>query len=84
MITYTIKKGDTVSKIAKNYKTTVAAIKKANPNIKNIDKIYVGQKILIPTSISTSDVDTVKSTLKQCLSDIEKLDSFKKLVKLIG
>lgn len=45
--TYTVKKGDTLTAIAKKYKTTVAAIVKAN-NIKNPDLIYAGQKIKIP------------------------------------
>lgn len=41
---YTVKKGDTLSKIAKNYKTTVAQLVKLN-NIKNPDLIYPGQKL---------------------------------------
>jgi LysM repeat protein len=46
--TYTIKKGDTLSAIAKRYGTTVDAILKANPNIKNPNLIKVGQVINIP------------------------------------
>ena len=44
---YTVKKGDTVSGIAAKYKTTVAAIQKLNPNIKNINLIYPNQKIRV-------------------------------------
>lgn len=44
--TYTVKKGDTLSAIAKKYGTTVAKLKKAN-NIANANKIYVGQKLVI-------------------------------------
>lgn len=44
---YTIKAGDTLSKIAKNYKTTVSAIVEAN-KIKDKNKIYAGQTIKIP------------------------------------
>lgn len=48
-ISYKIKKGDTLSAIAKKYKTTCAAIKAANPDkIKNINKIYAGDTIKIP------------------------------------
>ena len=45
-ITYTVKSGDTLSAIAKKYHTTVKAIAKKN-NIKNVNKIYVGQKLKI-------------------------------------
>lgn len=43
---YTVKKGDVLSVIAKKYGTTVTALKKLN-NIKNVNMIYVGQKIRI-------------------------------------
>ena len=47
--TYKIKSGDTLSKIAKKYGTTVKAIKEANPDkIKNVNKIYAGDTIKIP------------------------------------
>lgn len=42
---YVIKRGDTLSKIAKFYKTTVEAILKKNPDIKDKNKIYAGQQI---------------------------------------
>ena len=49
-LTYTIKKGDTLSKIAKKFGTTIKAIQEANPDkIKNVNKIYAGDKIKIPT-----------------------------------
>lgn len=48
--TYKIKKGDTLTSIAKKYGTTVKAIKEANPDkIKNVNKIYAGDTIKIPT-----------------------------------
>ena len=43
---YTVAKGDTLSAIAKVYGTTVANLQSIN-NIKNPNKIYVGQKIKI-------------------------------------
>lgn len=46
--TVTVKKGDTLSAIAKANKTTVAAIAKANPSIKNVNVIKPGQKFVIP------------------------------------
>lgn len=45
-ITYTVKNGDTLSGIAKKYKTTVDALVKKN-NIKNKNLIYVGQVLKI-------------------------------------
>ena len=43
---YTVKSGDTLSGIAKRYKTSVLALKNLN-NIKNVNKIYAGQKLRI-------------------------------------
>lgn len=45
-ITYTVKKGDTLTEIAKKYNTTVSKIAKDN-NIKNVHIIYIGQKLVI-------------------------------------
>lgn len=48
-ILYKIKKGDTLTKIAKQYKTTVKAIKALNPDkIKNVNLIIAGDTIKIP------------------------------------
>lgn len=44
---YYVKSGDTVSGIAAKEKTTVANIKKLNPQIKNINLIYPNQKIRV-------------------------------------
>jgi LysM repeat protein len=67
--TVTVKKGDTLSAIAKANKTTVAAIAKANPSIKNVNVIKPGQKFVIPgatsattTKPTTSTVTTTKPT----------------------
>ena len=45
-ITYTVKKGDTLTDIAAKYNTTVSKIAKDN-NIKNVHIIYIGQKLII-------------------------------------
>lgn len=44
---HTVVKGDTMSKIAKKYGTTLAKLKSLNPQVKDLNKIYVGQKIRI-------------------------------------
>ncbi|MBN1474083.1 MAG: N-acetylmuramoyl-L-alanine amidase [Syntrophaceae bacterium] len=47
-IHYTVKKGDTLSSIAKNYNTSVAVLLKLN-NFELQERIYVGQKVLVPS-----------------------------------
>ena len=49
---YYAQRGDTLRKIAARYGTTVDAILKVNPNIKNPNIIYVGQAITIPGQAS--------------------------------
>lgn len=46
-VTYTVKKGDTLSGIALSKSTTVNALLALNPDITNKDRIYVGQVIII-------------------------------------
>lgn len=50
---YTIKKGDNLTKIAKANGTTVEALLKANPQIKNPNLIYAGEKLKIPVNVPT-------------------------------
>jgi GH24 family phage-related lysozyme (muramidase) len=45
---YTIRSGESLSKIAKREKTTVAALMKLNPQIRNKNLVYAGQQIKIP------------------------------------
>lgn len=58
-VVYTVKKGDTLSAIAEKYNTTVSKLAKKN-NIKNVNLIFVGQKITI--SGSTSSANKKKSS----------------------
>lgn len=50
---YTVKKGETLSEIAKDFKTTVQALAELN-NIKNPDKILAGQTLVISAGASTT------------------------------
>ena len=54
MAKVTVKKGDTLSKIAKANNTTVAAIAKEN-NIKDVNKIYAGSSLNIPGSTNNTN-----------------------------
>lgn len=44
---YIVKRGDTMSKIAKQFSTTLSKLKTLNPEIKNINLILVGQKVRV-------------------------------------
>ena len=56
--TYTVKRGDTLSAIASKYNTTVSAIMKLNPSIKDANKIYQGQVIVISGTANTPAKNT--------------------------
>ncbi|MGI6834707.1 GH25 family lysozyme [Bacillus paralicheniformis] len=70
---YTVKKGDALSVIAKKYNTTVKALQSLN-NIKDPNKIYVGQKLKISSSASTASNKKQYYTIKSgdTLSGISK------------
>ena len=54
-MTYKVKAGDNLSKVAKRFGISLAQLPKANPQIKNPDKIKVGQLINLPdTSTETT------------------------------
>ncbi|MEC1262553.1 GH25 family lysozyme [Bacillus swezeyi] len=80
--TYTVKKGDTLSGIAQKYKTTVKALQSLN-NIKDANKIYVGQKLKISSSASTASNKKQYYTIKSgdTLSGISK--SFNTSIKTL-
>ena len=59
---YTVVWGDTLSKIAAKYGTTVKAIADLN-GIKNVNRINVGQKLTIPGGSSTPAKTTVQHTV---------------------
>lgn len=64
---YTVQKGDSLSAIAQRFGVSLQAIVQANPDITNPNVIYVGQRINIPTSGSTSSStkpQTQKYTVK--------------------
>lgn len=46
--TYTIRSGDTLTKIARQYDTTIEKILEANPYVTNKNKIYTGKTLQIP------------------------------------
>ena len=57
----TVKSGDTVAKIAHQYKSSISAIKSAN-SLKNVNMIYVGESLTIPSSTTTATTTTTPAT----------------------
>ncbi len=56
-VVYTVKAGDTLSRIAAKYKVTVDQILEANPKIKNPNQIAAGDKIVIPQPVPSEIPD---------------------------
>jgi LysM repeat protein len=47
-VTYVVKRGDTLGAIARSYNTTVATLLRLNPQIRNPNRLYIGQRIRVP------------------------------------
>ena len=85
MITYTVKTGDTLSKISKRYNVSILDLQKANSNlIKNVNKISVGWVLKIPSECSENKYEEIGRAFETALNDIRKLRSVQKLEALIG
>lgn len=69
-VTYTIKSGDTLSKIAKAHKTTVATVKSLN-GLKN-DNIVAGKKLKVPKAKAVAKTSTYKIKAGDTLGKIAK------------
>lgn len=54
---YTIRSGDTLSRIARDNATTVDALMEANPHIQNPNRIYAGDELTIPGHEELEDLD---------------------------
>jgi LysM repeat protein len=59
-VVYVIKKGDTLSKVANKFSVTLEDLLAANPDIKNPNKISLGQEIVIPSPAGGSPATSVK------------------------
>jgi hypothetical protein len=68
---YKIKKGDNLTKIAKANGTTVQALLKANPNIKNPNLIFAGETIKIPTNKTPTALPRPNNTDKDAFNQVE-------------
>ncbi len=91
MATYTVKKGDTLSAIAKKYGTTVHTLMSINKNISNANVIRVGQVISLPApdpvtpTIKPTEKDyaAIGQKVEKCIAAIENLPEFLALENLL-
>ncbi|SEM21626.1 N-acetylmuramoyl-L-alanine amidase [Mesobacillus persicus] len=58
---YTVEKGDTMTKIARENGLTLQELAQANPQIKDLDRIFVGQTVHTPSSIIVEEQKTNNS-----------------------
>lgn len=75
---YTVKKGDTLTKIAKEFNSSVTCLKNMN-NLKNANLIVVGQKIIVTGEYEVKKGDTVSKIAKQFGTTIKKLQEINNL-----
>lgn len=69
---YTVQRGDTLFKIAVRFGTTVDALLKLNPSIKNASLIYAGQVIKIPSgTVDNTRRVTVSATTAKASAQVE-------------
>jgi len=76
-----VKRGDTLSKIAKTYGVSIGDIMNANPMIGNPDLIITGWELSIPEPI---DYEKMGRKVVQALTEMDKLDTVKEIIKLMG
>lgn len=69
--TYTVKSGDTLSKIASQLGTTVANIQSLN-NLSNVNVLYVNQTLKVSGTASTATTSTSTTTTSTATSTITK------------
>ena len=82
MTLYTVKKGDTLTRIAHLHGVTVDQIVKEN-GIKNPDKINAGQQLRIPGSAEKESGQTLPEAIRACVSAIEDLPEFQALERML-
>lgn len=87
---YVVKSGDTLGKIAKKYGTTVAKLASLN-GIKNVNKIYVGEKIKVSGTVKATNTkkyytvkrgDTVSEIAAKYSTTVTKIKAWNKLANV--
>lgn len=75
---YVVKKGDTLTKIAKEYNSSVNCLKKIN-NLANANLIIVGQKLIVTEIYTVVKGDTLSAISKKFCTTIKKLQEINKI-----
>ena len=80
--TYVVKQGDVLSRIAKDHHTSVASILEANA-LEN-DRIYIGQKLLIPNTAAPSKArsEAVASSKKVAEHKVQTGETFFSIARI--
>ncbi|MBV1817569.1 LysM peptidoglycan-binding domain-containing protein [Anaerosalibacter bizertensis] len=81
-IVHTIARGDTLWKLSRKYNVSVSQIVAANNNINENSIIYVGQKLIIPSSENIVDTPNEDTEVKKGQTG-EYLDWFKEVNQLV-
>jgi len=68
--TYTIERGDTISKIASENTFTLDQLKAANPNIADFNNVMVGQEINLPVEGANTPEQTKQVVIEQLPTEI--------------
>lgn len=77
---YDVKPGDTMSSIARDHHVTLQELADANPQISNLNLIYIGQKINTPAKSTKTNEHSQNEQVNSPLSDTE-IDLLARLVR---
>lgn len=76
----TVEKGDSLSKIAKRYGTTVDALVRIN-GLCDANQIFVGQVVVLEDPESVADADAVGDRIETAIVTVQPGDSLSKIAK---
>lgn len=80
---YTVKKGDTLGSIAKKHGVSVEDILKANPDIKDQNRISIGDKIKVPQATAETKTDYIAKVLYAETSSIATDEEVRMICRVI-
>ncbi len=83
VITHKVKKGETLSRIAKQYKITATTLKSYN-KIRNANKLRIGQTLKIPLSKSNMLAQNQKNKNQMVTYRVKQGDSLSKIASTFG